>query len=48
MNMKKLMLLAAGALLMTSCGIYNKYERPEVNTIYDAPVSDCLFKGPIT
>lgn len=30
--MKKLMLLAAGALLMTSCGIYNKYERPEVNT----------------
>ena len=32
MNMKKLMLLAAGALLMTSCGIYNKYERPEVNT----------------
>lgn len=26
------MLLAAGALLMTSCGIYNKYERPEVNT----------------
>lgn len=19
-----------------------------VNTIYDAPVSDCLFKGPIT
>ena len=30
--MKKIMLLAAGALLMTSCGIYNKYERPEVNT----------------
>ena len=30
--MKKLILFAAGALLMTSCGIYNKYERPEVDT----------------
>ena len=30
--MKKLILFATGALLMTSCGIYNKYERPEVDT----------------
>lgn len=30
--MKKLMIFAAVALLMSSCGLYNKYERPEVNT----------------
>ena len=44
--MKKLMLLAAGALLMTSCGIYNKYERPDVNVkglVRDsASISDTL------
>ena len=32
MNMKKTIIFAAAALLMGSCGLYNKYERPEVNT----------------
>ena len=27
--MKKLMIFAAASLLMSSCGLYNKYERPE-------------------
>ena len=27
--MKKLMTIATVALLMSSCGIYNKYERPD-------------------
>ncbi|MBQ8046633.1 MAG: efflux transporter outer membrane subunit [Prevotella sp.] len=30
--MKKIFLFSVAALLMTSCGLYNKYERPEVNT----------------
>ena len=30
--MKKLMIFAAVTLLMSSCGLYNKYERPDVNT----------------
>ena len=31
--MKKLLIIAAGSLMMASCGLYNKYERPdEVNT----------------
>ena len=30
--MKKIMLFAAATLLMGSCGLYNKYERPDVNT----------------
>jgi NodT family efflux transporter outer membrane factor (OMF) lipoprotein len=30
--MKKVMIIAAVSLLMSSCGLYNKYERPEVNT----------------
>ena len=30
--MKKVMIIAAASLLMSSCGLYNKYERPEVNT----------------
>ena len=30
--MKKLMIFAAVSLLMSSCGLYNKYERPEVDT----------------
>ena len=30
--MKKIMFFAAAALLMGSCGLYNKYERPDVNT----------------
>ena len=30
--MKKIMIFAAATLLMGSCGIYNKYERPDVNT----------------
>ena len=32
MKLNKIILSAAGALLMTSCGLYTKYERPEVNT----------------
>ena len=31
MKLNKIILFAAGSLLMTSCGIYTKYERPEVN-----------------
>ena len=30
--MKKIMFFAAAALLMGSCGLYNKYDRPDVNT----------------
>ena len=30
--MKKLMIFSAVMLLMSSCGVYNKYERPDVNT----------------
>jgi len=30
--MKKIMIFAATALLLSSCGVYNKYERPDVNT----------------
>jgi NodT family efflux transporter outer membrane factor (OMF) lipoprotein len=29
--MKKIMIFAAVSLLMSSCGLYNKYERPDVN-----------------
>lgn len=30
--MKKLMIIMSATLLLSSCGLYNKYERPEVNT----------------
>ena len=30
--MKKIMIFAAATLLMCSCGVYNKYERPDVET----------------
>lgn len=30
--MKKIMIFAAATLLLGSCGVYNKYERPDVNT----------------
>lgn len=30
--MKKIMIFAAATLLMSSCGVYNKYERPNVET----------------
>ena len=30
--MKKIMILMSAALLLSSCGLYNKYERPEVDT----------------
>ena len=30
--MKKILTIAAASLMMVSCGLYNKYERPEVNT----------------
>ena len=32
MKFNKIILFASAALLLSSCGIYNKYERPEVNT----------------
>ncbi len=32
MTMKKILIMAAGSLMMASCGLYNKYERPEVMT----------------
>ena len=32
MKLKQIMLFASASLLMTSCGIYNKYERSDVNT----------------
>ena len=32
MKLNKIILLATASLVMTSCGLYNKYERPEVNT----------------
>ncbi len=48
--MKKIMLFAAVSLLMGSCGLYNKYERPEVDTkglIRDAVVdTDTLAVAP--
>ncbi len=31
-NMKKFMIFMSAALLLSSCGLYNKYERPEVDT----------------
>ena len=31
MKFNKIFLFASASLLMTSCGLYNKYERPEVN-----------------
>ncbi|MGM9702503.1 MAG: efflux transporter outer membrane subunit [Prevotella sp.] len=32
MNIKRIMMFAASGMLLASCGLYNKYERPEVNT----------------
>ena len=32
MTMKRILIMAAGSLMMASCGLYNKYERPEVLT----------------
>ena len=32
MKIKNIIMYAAAGLTLTSCGIYNKYERPEVNT----------------
>ena len=32
MKIKNIIPFAASALMLVSCGIYNKYERPEVNT----------------
>ena len=31
-NMKKILLIPTAALLLSSCGLYYKYERPDVNT----------------
>ena len=30
--MKKLMICLSAGLLLSSCGLYNKYERPDVDT----------------
>ena len=30
--MNKILVLAVGSLMLASCGLYNKYERPDVNT----------------
>ena len=30
--MKKVLLISSAVLLLSSCGLYNKYERPDVNT----------------
>ena len=32
MTMNKILTLAVGSLMLASCGLYNKYERPDVNT----------------
>ena len=32
MKFNKIMLFASASLLMTSCGLYNKYERPDIDT----------------
>ena len=32
MKLNKIILLATASIVMTTCGLYNKYERPEVNT----------------
>ena len=44
--MKKLLTIMSATLLLSSCGLYNKYERPDVNTtglVRDtASVSDTL------
>jgi NodT family efflux transporter outer membrane factor (OMF) lipoprotein len=31
-NMKKIMIMMSAAVLLSSCGLYNKYERPDVDT----------------
>lgn len=40
--MKKLLTIAAASLMMASCGLYNKYDRPDVNTtgLFRDTVSD--------
>ena len=32
MNMKKVLIISSAVLLLSGCGLYNKYERPDVNT----------------
>lgn len=31
MNMKKILIISSAVFLLSSCGLYNKYERPDVN-----------------
>ena len=31
-NMKKILTMALSSLMLSSCGLYNKYERPDINT----------------
>ena len=42
-DMKKILTIAACSLMMASCGLYNKYERPDVNT--QGLVRDVLNDG---
>ena len=40
MRMKKILSIAACSLLLASCGLYNKYDRPEV-------VADGIVRDPV-
>jgi len=40
-NMKKTMIMMSAAVLLSSCGLYNKYERPEV-------MSDGIVRDPVS
>ena len=48
--MKKILLISSAVFMLTSCGLYNKYERPDVETkglIRDAVVdTDTLAVAP--
>ena len=39
--MKKIMIMMSAALLFTGCGLYNKYERPEVQ-------ADGIVRDPVS
>ena len=39
-DMKKILLISSAVLMLASCGLYNKYERPEV-------VADGIIRDPV-
>ena len=45
---KQIITLAVAALLLSSCGIYTKYERPEVKTdgLYGQDIDCLLYTSP--